>query len=193
MSSTSIDNNKISYYGEDQLNLDGLIVNNNLNDLSYTSLLKISHCVNVAGKNLIVGQAAENSIDIDCAENINLQGHFGAYGATGHNVITVKGGCRDITLSGEIYTVVTTRKDHIRVGDWMDQSYKINKDIILNFSNQDKIYVAVGWAVPFSVKLKGNCKYLFWRSSQLKLYWLTKFIIRLIMRIPKGTKGPSWF
>jgi hypothetical protein len=191
--STKIDVNKVSFYGEENLNLDDIMIHNEIDDLDIASMLKISHCQNVKANHVIIGQGAENAVDISCSENVSLSGIFGAIGIPCDQVITVKGGCRNINLYRYIDTPATKRKAHIEIGNWMDQSYKINKDITLDFIGQDKIYVAVGWAVPFSVKLKSNCKYLFWRSVGLKFYWLAKFLIRLVMRIPKGTKGPNWF
>lgn len=76
----------------------------------------------------------------------------------------------------------------------MDQSYAMSSQIEINAvtSYGSPVYVAVGWAVPFTVTLGPHCRYLFWRSLELKTYWIIKFLVRQCLRIPKGIKGPSW-
>jgi len=194
IASTRIDVNLTGAYGQDGVNFDNLDLSAN-DGREYSTLFKVSHCKDVSGEGLDVPQGNENAADIDVCEDVSLHGEFGTAGVIGDQCITVKGGCRRVHLSGVIRTLTTRRKAHIQVGNWMDQSYRITRDVALDFKRSDNgpVYVAIGWAVPFTVQLRGDCRLLVWESVKLKAYVLAKFAIRAVLRIPKGTKGPAWF
>jgi len=170
----------------------------NLDATAFSSAIKISHHTNVVGSNLKVAQCEENAVDIDLSHNVNLNGRFGLPDDTGKigradQVITIKGGSTNISIAGILCSKPTRSKASIVIGEWMDQDYSMSSDIHLNLVNLDgsPVYFATGWVKPFSVHGNG-AKWLFWTSMGLKAYWILKWSVRLIMRIPKGTKGPSW-
>jgi len=193
IASTRTDVNLTGAYGQDGVAFDGLNLTEH-DGREYSTLLKISHCCNVSGEGLNIPQGNENAVDIDVCEDVALSGEFGTAGATCDQVLTVKGGCRRVQVVGTVHTLKTRRLAHVQVGNWMDQSYDLTRDVTLDLQRADggPVLVAIGWAVPFSVKLRGSCKYLVWESVKLKAYVLAKFAVRAVLRIPKGTKGPAW-
>jgi len=194
IASTRTDINLRSFYEEHGLNLDGLDLSEH-DEGEFSTLLKISHSSHIAGVSLDIQQGNENAVDVDVCEDIAIAGEFGTAGAVCDQVVTVKGGCQRIRIAGVIRTLETRRKAHVQVGNWMDQSYRLTRDVLLDFKRSDggPVYVAIGWAVPFTVQLRGDCRLLVWESVKLKAYVLAKFAIRAVLRIPKGTKGPDWF
>jgi hypothetical protein len=165
-------------------------------DTTMSAPLKIAHVSDVHGESVKLPQFRENAVDIDVATNIRLRGEFGTLGVApaGGQVITVKGGSHAIDLGGTILSDPGRQGAHIQVGQWMDQTYAMTSGVSLDFIHPDAlpVYVVTGWVVPFSVRLHGACRWLFVESMKLKAYIIFKFVVRLILRIPKGVKGPSW-
>lgn len=169
-----------------------------LDSTQFASTCKISHHTNVKGADLKIAQANENSVDIDVSTDVNISGDFGLPDKNGKigradQVITIKGGSSAISISGIIHCQPTRGKSHVVVGEWMDQSYAMSSDVHLNLKQEDgsPINYTTGWVKPFSVKANG-AKWMMWESIGLKIYWIAKYIVRLVLRIPQGTKGPSW-
>jgi len=165
---------------------------------AFSSAAKISHKNNITGQNLKVAQCNENAVDIDVSTNINISGDFGLPDKDGKigradQVITIKGGCSNISVSGVIHSQPTRGKAHVSIGNWMDQDYRMNSNIYINLKQADgsPINYSTGWVKPFSVKANG-AKWMVVESLELKVYWVIKYLVRLVMRIPQGTKGPSW-
>lgn len=183
---------KVATAGEslDGLDLSGV-------DRNLSAGLKITHTRDVHGRGLTLPQCRENSVDIDVAEDTVLDGVFGTLGmapASGQ-AITVKGGSARTTLSGEILSEPGRQGAHIQVGNWMDQDYRLTSGTKLDFKHRlgGPVYVVTGWVVPFSTTLRGACEWRPWESLKLKIYVVAKFVVRFLLRIPKGTKGPAWF
>ena len=192
--STRPDINAFSAYAQENARLDGL----NLSEYDgreYSDALKISHCKHISGTNLVVPQGLEDAVDVTASEDVRLHGDFGTSGATfSEQVVTIKGGCKDVTLFGRLLTQGTKSRATVQIGNWFDQSYGITRGVTLNLSRPDgkPILVAIGWAVPFSTRLMGDCRYSVWESLKLKAYVAAKFIVRMALRIPQGQKGPAW-
>lgn len=169
-----------------------------LDSTSFSSALKISHKTNIRGSDLRVAQCNENAVDITISHNVNLTGRFGVLDDGGKQgradqVITIKGGCSNVSVAGTVCSRPTRTRAAIQLGNWMDQDYSLNRDIHLKLTNQDgsPTTFSTGWVAPFSVHGSGM-KWLFWESVGLKLYWVAKWLVRTCLRIPKGVKGPSW-
>lgn len=198
-SSTSIDVNYISLTEEQARNgfLHDLDLSH-VNGQDYSSLLKISHKngIPIRGYNMKLPRGQENALDIEDCDDVDLQGEFGTDSLAGSEgqAITAKGGLCNAKLSGLIRGPAGRQNSHVQVGNWYDQNYRWSKNITLNFHHETlgTVNVVTGWVKPFSVKLKGECRWLVWESLKLKAYVLAKFAVRFVLRIKKGEKGPSW-
>ena len=158
--------------------------------------LKITHNLGVIVSQADIVGGTENAIDCDDSTDVSISGTFGSDIPLGPNaqVLTIKGGCVDIHAGGIIRGKPGRQNSHIQVGQWMDQSYAMTKHVTLDFKHASgaNVNVVTGWVMPFTVALKGDCRWLFVESMKLKAYIIAKFIVRFVMRIPKGIKGPSW-
>lgn len=167
-----------------------------VNSSQYATILKVSDgCHDISFSNLDMPSGNETAVDMDMTINGIIQGKFGG-AIQPDNVLRFKGGCIDCKAIGTLRVRGKRNSVDVEVGDWMDQSYKMTKGLDLSgltiHSDGGKNRVAIGWATPFSTKLGSNCQYLVIESLKLKLYWIAKWIVRKILRIPLGTKGPSW-
>lgn len=196
-SSTSIDVNFLSVTGNQQF-----IGPSDLSDVDgskYASVLKLTDGIHDQTlHDLRVNNGVETSVDMDIATNMSVNGDFGLGPQLGNNVLRAKGGYSHIKFGGTLHSRGQRGGVDIELGDWMDQSYAVNKTcdltgILPHADGKGPNIVAIGWVMPFTTKLGANCKQSYWQSFLLKAYWPTKWLIRTILRIPKGTKGPSWF
>jgi hypothetical protein len=187
------DTNYDSLYAVADRNVSGLDLRN-VDGSQYDSPLKISHCIRISGTDVAIPQGNENAVDVNVCENVHLEGNFGTGPVRGDQVITVKGGTKDFSIKGTLYSR-GKRGAEVQIGNWSDQSFapSRNGQVLADHRDGNPVRVAIGWAVPFSVKLGPSCDYMLWESLKLKAYWLTKYVLRCVLRIPKGTKGPSWF
>lgn len=97
----------------------------------YDSILKLSRRSNTVLTNVRAAQGKENCVDInnetvDCA----LHGEWGVEGTEGEQVFTIKGGSRNVTISGTIHSSGTDTD--IEIGCWSDQSTKPVSNIDLS-------------------------------------------------------------
>jgi hypothetical protein len=165
---------------------------------NYSDVLKISHKqgIPIRGVGMVIPRGRENALDIEDCDDVILNGEFGTNSVDGAKgtAITAKGNLSNAHLSGLIRGPAGQQNAHIDVGNWYDQNYGWSKNIVLNFHHESvgPVYVVTGWVKPFSIKLQGGCKWLMWQSLALKAYVLAKFVVRFLMRIPKGVKGPAW-
>jgi hypothetical protein len=76
----------------------------------------------------------------------------------------------------------------------MDQTPAPTWGVHIHAEHRDggPVNVVTGWVVPFSIHLSGDCEWLWWESMKLKAYIVAKFIVRAVLRIPRGVKGPSF-
>jgi len=195
--SIHIDVNGMSIYGQHGEDLSNL----NLKDLDasqFDSPLKISHSTEIKGDFLIVPQGKENALDCNCVSNVKLSGTWGVgqdNKTDQGQVITIKAS-DNVTIVGWIWGKPGRQGAHVQLGQHSDQGYQPTRNITLclhhEYSNQ-KVNVVMGWVLPWTIKLNDGCKVLKWESFRLFTYVLIKWILRTILRIPKGVKGPSWF
>lgn len=164
----------------------------------YASVLKISdkaHDFSLTG--LKVPNGHETSVDCDWSTNVHIEGDFGLGDVPADNILRAKGPFRNITFSGYIHSFGQRNGIDIELGNHFDQSPGLGSGCDLTgiepHLNGNRVTFAVGWVVPFTVKYKrGNCEYLIWQSLRLKAYVALKHLVRLVLRIPAGTKGPGW-
>lgn len=165
----------------------------------YATVLKASDGVHDQTlTNLKVPNGHETSIDCDWSTNMRFEGDFGLGPQLGDNVLRGKGGFKNLAYAGTLHSRGQRHGCDIELGDWFDQNPAISRGcdltgILPHADGQGPNRVAIGWVMPFTTKLGPNCKRLFWLSLGLKVYVLVKFVIRFFLRIPRGTKGPSWF
>lgn len=192
-SSTRTDVNLKSFYQARKIDLTGLdLAGANLDGIA--TPLKLSHSIDVSGIGIRSPQGLENALDINVCENVKLGGKFGGGIVEGDQVVTVKGGSKNIELSGLIAGHGNRSGVHIEIGNHSDQSTEPTKNVVLDFDHEmgGPVYVSTGWVAPFSVKLHGKCKWAFVASMELKAYVFAKLIVRKILGIQIGVKGPAW-
>lgn len=189
-SSIKEDHNFLSHYGKSNADISE-IISGTFGD--FDAILKVSHSSNLRGT-VVVPNGRENAVDINVCSNITLFGYFGGGGVTGAQVITAKGGSHDIIIGGVITSAKTNSGIDVDIGNHSDQSRALTRRVKLNLVREDgsPVKVRIGWALPFSVKLGPGCKYMLWSSLTLKSYVLLKLIVRVVLRIPPGVKGPAW-
>lgn len=163
----------------------------------YATVLKMSdgvHDLDLTG--LKVPGGHETAVDLDWATNVSLRGDFGLGPVPSDNVLRVKGPFKNVKLSGFIWSYGQRNGIDIEIGNHFDQASGLGSGCDLTgleaHMNGDRVTVAVGWVVPFTVKLSHRQEYLIWESLKLKAYVAAKHLIRLVLKIPAGTKGPSW-
>lgn len=136
-------------------------------------------CDGSSGYNLVdlcIAQGRENAQDCNnFLHHSSFAGTFGAGGGTGQQVITVKGGCFNITFSGW----VASDGEHatVTVGAWSDQCHDRSHN--LDFSG---LIRADGRPLTFilarcdrsTIKLPPGAKVLFWKSVGYEVYWHLK-------------------
>lgn len=155
-------------------------------------------------KDLKVPAGCETAVDLDWAKNVRVSGSFGIPPQLGvaqvqpDNLLRLKGPFVDCAFAGFPYQKGKRNGVDIEIGDHFDQHPGLGRGWDLlgmeAHMNGDRVTVAVGWVVPFTGKYnRAHCEYLIWESLKLKAYVATKHLIRWILRIPAGTKGPSWF
>ena len=156
----------------------------------WADILKISRSHDVSLTDMSIAQGHEDVADFnnECS-NCLLIGRFGNSLSDYHSqIFTVKGGCREITIGGEILSQPGSMADVV-VGGWSDQSYAPSTD--LDFSEltrpeaNKKVTFVFGRVVnpiraalgrPTGIKLPKKAKVLFWKSLGLQAYWYGKRI-----------------
>lgn len=142
---------------------------------SCDAVLKLSRLQGGQVAGLLVAQGGENSLDCNSqCRDCQLEGAWGTGGGEGDNVITVKGGCERLTISGFIYS--RGRNADVVVGAWSDQCH--SKSVDLDFSGlarRDGQPVTFILARCKRVKLPPGTKVLRLRSLGYSCYWWLKF------------------
>ena len=192
------DNNYRSFAGEDKVpdNLDLSAASKNQ---TISTFLKLSDGIH--DQDIKVGWVPgglETAVDLDWATNVSVTGgSFGTWGKATDNILRAKGPFKNIRFSGTLNSYGQRNGIDIELGNHFDQHPGLGSGCDLTgiapHPNGDKVTFAVGWVIPFTVKHSySNHKYLIWESFKLKAYVAFKHLVRLIIRIPHGTKGPSW-
>jgi hypothetical protein len=148
---------------------------------SWDAVLKIcdeTHDVWWGQRELVkIAQGRENAFDLNAkAHSITLAAEFGVGGGRGDNVVTIKGGCSQIRLSGIIYS--TGNNADVVTDAWSDQSSDLVSGVLLSGlirGDGKPVTIILG---RFGSKIDGypiSYKVLFWKSLGYRLYWLGKW------------------
>ena len=146
----------------------------------YDDVFKLSHVTDFKVDGLTVrgGQQKENAIDMN-RECVDVEIINARLEAGKQNAITIKGGCKNISLFGVTIERAGGHCD-IELGNWSDQSWNKTTGVVLtNVVRLDgqPVRVRVGHADD-PVIAGGNVKILFWGSLYLKAYWNLKWASR---------------
>lgn len=137
----------------------------------YSDILKLSHIDGLSLSGIRVIQGREDAVDINICRNVTLAGEFGGGSVNGSQVFTVKGGSKNITLSG------TCHGHRIEIGNWSDQSNDLTENVTLNLRSIDGKPINVSVGRGRNVKVSGDCRISALGSVLLKLYWWFKRIV----------------
>lgn len=159
----------------------------------YASLLKISGRFVGEVSDAIAPQGKECAVDINTLAVVTLQGHFGSdNNKFGDQIFSVKGGAKAI-IKGVLHGAGIRMKADVLVDNWADLIYDGSTVDLTEVSHVSgrKINVVKRYGAS-NVILGKNAKVDVIRSIGLTVYWWAKCIVRAVLRIPKGVKGPSW-
>ena len=151
----------------------------------YSAILKLSRMDTLRLDGIKVSQGRENALDCNsCCARIGIDGEFGQTGEVGDQVVTVKGGCTLMRISGVVHS--QGHRAHVCCGVWSDQSNNTSSN--LDFSGlshvtgapltfilsrvNSPIMAALGR--PKDIVLPKGAKVLFWASIADQIYWWGK-------------------
>lgn len=158
----------------------------------YSAIFKIDRTNDETYDNVRAAEGNEDSVNLNnVCLNDRISGDFATQGAPGLRVITIKGGCHSIVISGTLHGHGTS--EDIKIGDWSDQSTDVSSTIDLTGLHEadgSKIVVVIGHAS--GVLLNSDEVIDQSLSEALVGYWQLKFDARQALGIPLGTPGPSW-
>jgi hypothetical protein len=160
----------------------------------YASLLKITSNAVVDKKGLDIGQAAENSVDIQHGAKATLEGRFGCdEDKVGDQIFSIKGGSW-AKITGYLRGSGSRLNADIIVDTWSDQSLAGSYADLTNLIHikNRRIRVVKRYFASTVVAHSSNVEILVLASIENTIYWWAKRIVRAVLRIPIGTKGPSW-
>lgn len=158
---------------------------------SYASILKVGDYGFIRSGPLIVPQGAECALDLNNNATAAISGELGTTGnTTGDQIVSVKGGSH-LTFSGILRGHGYRQGADVVVDEWSDQSYDGSCVDLTQARHEsgDKIKVVKRY---FASEVTGDVDILIWESVKLTAYWWTKRVVRAIMGIKQGQKGPSW-
>lgn len=125
---------------------------------------------------LHVAQGDENALDCNNGvADCQLVGAWGEGGGTGQQVITVKGGCRNLRIWGIIYSK-GLNADYVQDA-WADQSQELCSRIdlsALSRADGQPVTIILGRFGSSIEHYPASYRVLFWKSLGYKLYWLGK-------------------
>ena len=158
----------------------------------YASILKLADGAIFTQDGLKIAQGNECAVDINNHGNVNLSGEFGSDNFQGNQIFSVKGGST-AKISGVIRGSGNRMGADVLVDNWSDQSYNGSTVDLTNakHSSGRKLSVVKRYGAS-NVILGANAKVDVLNSLELTIYWYVKWLVRLVLRIPVGTKGPSW-
>ena len=164
-------------------------------EASYDAILKVNANYFIL-KNGLISQGVEDSLNIaNNSRSCMVDATYGYGGGQGLRVITVKGGCQGICLSGMIQEHGTSYWDgDVSIDDWIDQTYNPSGQIDLSgLSSMDgkKVKVVANLRTGH-ISYGPNCQLALiptlWRTA----YWWFKWAVRKVLGIKVGQSGPSW-
>lgn len=152
----------------------------------YSAILKLSRVQDLQMYGATISQGQENVIDCNSrCSSVEIHGDFGQAGEVGDQVVTVKGGCSWVTISGVIHS--RGRRADVVTGQWSDQSNETSRNLDYSglaradgvpvtfiFSRVNSpIMAALGR--PKDITLPKGAKVLFWASVLDQCYYWLKF------------------
>lgn len=205
-SSTQIDVNYLSvaaYSGVNQWTLfagsdrvtgatfpeDGVITPEN--PTQYASILKVADNANINLKNLTISQGRECAVDINNHVITMLDGTFGSDAdGVGNQIFSIKGSSA-VIIAGILKGAGNRLGADVLVDNWSDQAYGGSLVDLTNAKHATgrKIKVVKRF---FASKVTGDVEILYWQSVKMTAYWYLKLVVRKILKIKVGQKGPSW-
>lgn len=165
----------------------------NANRPGLASILKISGKSYVDLHGLKVGQGRECSVDINNGSTAVFSDcEFGSSELSGHQVFSVKGFSTAV-ISGNLKGRGKRFKADILIDNWSDQDYRGSRVNLTHARHEDgkPINVVLRYGAS-QVALGENAKVLIKESIGLTVYWWAKWLVRKILFIRKGERGPSW-
>lgn len=159
----------------------------------YASIVKLTSGIVFSQDGMNISQGLENSVDINNHANVLISGVFGTPDNTiGDQIISVKGGSTAI-IRGYLSGRGKRNQADILIDNWSDQSFSGSTVNLLALSHTDgkKIRVVLRYGAS-KVELGEYAEVMKFASIKMTAYWWIKYIVRKIMRIPLGTKGPSF-
>lgn len=157
----------------------------------YSVTLKLCDGITLTKTDLDVPQSRESAVDIQNRAVVTLVGKFGTTGdQVGYQIFSVKGGSTAKligTLRGEGHRL----NADILVDMWSDQCFGGSVVDLSQLKHESgrKIKVVKRYGAS---TIHGDCQVLVIPSIEETIYWWAKWIVRKVMRIPLGAKGPSW-
>ena len=162
------------------------------NPASFASILKLADNASITLTNLVVTQGNECSVDANNKVNATVSGVFGVDTPNvGNQIFSVKGSS-NVGIIGTLKGSGNRMNADIIVDNWSDQDYGGSTIHIEGAKHQTGRQLRVVYRIGFSTII-GNCKKLYLWSIGLTIYFYLKLILRTLLGIKQGQKGPSWF
>ena len=161
------------------------------NPTQYASILKLADRANITLDNLVVEQGSECTVDINNNVTATVTGTFGnSTPNIGNQIFSVKGNC-NVTINGTLKGAGNRMNADILVDNWSDQDYSGSTIDLTNAKHETGRKLNVVYRVGSS-KIKGDCNKLLLPSIGLTAYFYLKLLVRKVMGIKQGQKGPSF-
>lgn len=158
---------------------------------SYASALKLADNSVISLSGMEVVQCTECTVDINNHTTANISGTFGTTTPNiGNQTFSVKGGSTAIingTLKG-----IGNRGCDILIDNWSDQSYNGSTVDLTNAVHEEGRKLKAIYRFFASTIHGTNVDKLYFKSTYFTCYWWLKWIVRKILGIKVGQKGPSW-
>lgn len=161
------------------------------NPTSFASILKLADRANIVLSGLVVEQGSECSVDVNNNVIAAVEGVFGnSTPAVGNQIFSIKGNS-NLTIIGTLKGSGNRLNADILVDNWSDQDYCGSTVNLTQAKHESGRKLNVVYRIGSS-KVIGECNKLLWPSIQLTAYFYIKLLVRNIMRIKPGHKGPSF-
>jgi len=161
------------------------------NPTSFASILKLADSANITLTNLVVDQGVECSVDANNKVNATVVGTFGnSTNGVGNQIFSVKGGST-LVIKGTLKGSGNRLNADILVDNWSDQDYDGSTVDLTYAKHETGRKLNVVYRIGAS-KIIGDCNKLLLPSIGLTAYFYLKLLVRKVMGIKQGQKGPSW-
>jgi len=161
------------------------------NPTSFASILKLADSANITLTNLVVDQGVECSVDANNKVNATVVGTFGnSTNGVGNQIFSVKGGST-LVIKGTLKGSGNRLNADILVDNWSDQDYDGSTVDLTYAKHETGRKLNVVYRIGAS-KIIGDCNKLLLPSIGLTAYFYLKLLVRKVMGIKQGQKGPSF-